>query len=90
MPTAYIPFTMRATAREGRVRTFRTDIERLTSGPGSRTPLSMVTATNTAACLQGAIAESEHTATAASLTEYLKDRLSTKDIHLDITVSIER
>lgn len=81
---------MRATAREGRLRAFRTDIERLTSGRGSRTPLSVVTATNTAACLRGAIAESEHTITAASLAEYLEDRLSTKDIHLDFTVSLDR
>lgn len=90
MPTAYIPFTMRATAREGRLQAFRTDIERLTSGRGSRTLLSMVTATNTVACLRGAIAESEHTITAASLAEHLEDRLSTKDIHLDITVCIDR
>lgn len=90
MPTPYIPFSMRATAREGRQQAFRTDIERLTSGRGSRTLLSMVTATNTVACLRGAIAESEHTVTAASLAEYLEDRLSTKDIHLDITVSIDR
>lgn len=89
MPSAFIPFTMRAAAREGRQESFRTDIERLTSRPGSRTPLSMVTATNTVACLRGAIAESEHTATAASLKRYLEDGLSTKDIHLDLTVSID-
>lgn len=81
---------MRATAREGRVEDFRTDIERLTSFRGSRTPLSMVTATNTDACLRGAIAESEFTASAESLERYLSEGLSTKDIHLDITVSLER
>lgn len=90
MPTAFIPFTMRAAAREGRQGVFRTDIERLTSFRADRTPLSMVTATNTEACLRGAIAESEHTATATSLKRYLEDGLSTKDIHLDITVSIDR
>lgn len=89
MPTAYIPFTMRATAREGRVQAFRTDIERLTSGRGSSTLLSVVTATDTVACLRGATAESEHTATAASLAKYLAGRLSTRDIHLDIAVSID-
>lgn len=89
MPTAFIPFTLRATAREGRLEAFRTDIERLTSARGSRAPLSMVTATNTVACLRGAIAESEHTRSAASLARYLQERLSTKDIHLDISVSID-
>lgn len=89
MPTAFIPFTLRATARKGRAEAFRTDIERLTSGRGSRTPLSMVTATNTVACLRGAIAESEHTSSAASLARHLEDSLSTKDIHLDISVSID-
>lgn len=81
---------MRAAAREGRQEAFRTDIERLTSFRADRAPLSMVAATNIEACLQGAIAESEHTATAASLKRYLEDGLSTKDIHLDITVSIDR
>lgn len=81
---------MRAIARGGRLEAFRTDIERLTSFRGSRTPLSMVTATNTNACLRGAIAVSEHTATAESLTRYLADGFSSKDIHLDITVSIDR
>ncbi|MGX1161032.1 hypothetical protein FBY31_0604 [Arthrobacter sp. SLBN-100] len=90
MPAAFIPFTMRATARKGHQEDFRTDIERLTSGRDGRSPLSMVTSTNTAACLQGAIAESEHTASAASLARHLADRLSTKDIHLDITVSLDR
>lgn len=90
LPTAFIPFTMRATAREGRLQTFRTDIERITANRSGRTPLSMITATNTAACLRGAIAEGEHTASAASLARYLADGLSTKDIHLDITVSMDR
>lgn len=90
LTTAFIPFTMRATAREGHQQAFRTDIERLTASHRGRSPLSMVTATDTAACLRGAIAESEHTASAASLARYLTDGLSTKDIHLDITVSIDR
>lgn len=86
MPTAYIPFTLHATARAGRVRDFRTDIERLTSD--RRASLSTVRSTDTIACLRGAIAKGEHTANEASLASYLEDRLVTNGIHLDITVSL--
>jgi hypothetical protein len=78
---------MRATARKGLQGDFRTDIERLTA---SGRTLSTVTATDTAACLRGAIAESEHTASDTLLAQHLADRFSTKDIYLDITVSLDR
>lgn len=64
MTAAFVPFTMRATARKGHQGAFQTDIERLTA---SGRNLSVVTATNTAACLRGAIAVSEHTASDVSL-----------------------
>jgi hypothetical protein len=88
LPTAFIPFTLHATAREGHQGAFRTDIERLTSD--HRAPLSTVRSTDTAACLRGAIAKSEHTTSEASLARFLEDRLLTNGIHLDITVSLER
>lgn len=87
MPTAYIPFALRATAREGHQRAFRTAIERLTSDHGA--PLSTVGSTETSACLRGAIAKGEHTANESSLARYLENRLLTNGIHLDITVSME-
>lgn len=87
LPVAFVSFTMRATAHKGNQGAFRTDIERLTAS--SRT-LSMVTATNTAACLRGAIAESEHTASETLLAQHLSDRFSATDMHLDITVSLDR
>jgi hypothetical protein len=87
VPTAFVPFTLLATAREGRQRAFRTDIERLVAD--HRAPLSTVRSTATMACLRGAIAKSEHTATEASLARFLADRLDTNGIHLDITVCLE-
>ena len=87
VPTAFVPFTLLATAREGHQRAFRTDIERLASD--HRAPLSTVKSTATMACLRGAIAKSEHTATEASLARYLADRLVTNGIYLDITVTLE-
>ncbi|MGX1163624.1 hypothetical protein FBY31_4577 [Arthrobacter sp. SLBN-100] len=91
MPIAFIPFTMRATVREGHKPSFRTDIERLASGHRGWAPLDVVKSTNTQALLRGAVPKSVHTASDASLARYLKDRLVTdKDIHLDLTVSIQR
>ena len=88
MPTAFIPFSLRATARKGRLRAFRTDIERLTSD--HRATLSTVRSTATTACLRGAIAMGEHTANEASLARFLEDRLRAKGIYLDLTVNLER
>lgn len=91
MPTSFIPFTMRATAREDHKRTFRTDIERVASGRRGWAPLDVVKSTDSQALLHGAIAQSVHTATDAGLARYLQDRLvADNDIHLDITVSIGR
>lgn len=91
MPTAFIPFTMRATVRDDHKRSFRTDIERLTSAHRGWAPLDVVKSTNTQALLRGAIPNSVHTATDASLARYLQLRLAAdSDIHLDLTVSIER
>ena len=87
MPTAFIPFTLRATAREGHQRAFRTDIERLTSD--HRATLSTVKSTETVACLRGAIAKDEHTVNETSLARFLEERLDAKGIHLDLTVSLE-
>lgn len=87
MPTAFIPFTLQATVREGHQRAFRTDIERLTSD--HRAPLTTVKTTESMACLRGAIAQSEHTTSDASLARFLTDRLATNGIHLDITVHLE-
>jgi hypothetical protein len=87
LPTAFIPFTLRATAREGYQRAFRTDIERLTSD--RRATLSTVRSTETMACLRGAIAKGEHTANEASLDRFLEDRLDANGIHLDLTVHLE-
>ncbi|HEX9089322.1 MAG TPA: hypothetical protein VF867_17660 [Arthrobacter sp.] len=87
MPTAFVPFTLLATVREGRQRAFQTDIERLVSD--HRAPLSSVKSTATMACLRGAIAKSEHTANEASLARFLTDRMVTNGIHLDITVCLE-
>ncbi|WP_028270229.1 hypothetical protein [Arthrobacter sp. UNC362MFTsu5.1] len=91
MPTTFIPFTVRATVREDHQRSFRTDIERLTSSHRGWAPLDMVKSTNTQALLRGAVPNSVHTATDASLALYLQDRLvAASDIHLDLTVCIER
>jgi hypothetical protein len=87
LPTAFIPFTLRATAREGHQRAFRTDLERLTSD--HRASLSTVGSTDTMACLRGAIAKGDHTENEASLAKYLEDRLLSNGIHLDITVNLE-
>ncbi|MFF2031489.1 hypothetical protein [Arthrobacter sp. NPDC058192] len=91
MPTSFIPFTMCATVREDHKSTFRTDLERVASGRRGWAPLDVVKSTDTQALLQGAIAQSVHTATDASLARYLHDRLvADNDIHLDITVNIAR
>ncbi|BCW70997.1 hypothetical protein [Arthrobacter sp. NicSoilB8] len=91
MPTSFIPFTMRATVREDHKRSFRTDIERLTGGHRGWAPLDVVKSTDTQALLRGAIAQSVHTATDASLAQYLQDRfVADNDIHLDLTVCIGR
>ncbi|MBD1543165.1 hypothetical protein G9E11_13130 [Arthrobacter sp. IA7] len=91
MPTAFIPFTMCATVRDDHTRSFRTDLERLTSTQRGWVPLDMVKSTNSKALLRGAVPQSAHTATDASLARYLQTRLAADtDIHLDLTVSIER
>ena len=91
MPNSFIPFTMRATVREDHKRSFRTDIERLTSGHRGWAPLDVVKSTATQALLHGAIVQSVHTASDASLARYLQDRLvADNDIHLDISVCIGR
>jgi hypothetical protein len=87
LPTAFIPFTLLATARDGYQRDFRTDIERLTSD--HRAPLSTVGSTDSTACLRGAIAKGDHTANEASLARFLEDRMATNGIHLDIMVNLE-
>ncbi|MGN7252964.1 hypothetical protein [Arthrobacter sp. SAFR-014] len=88
---AFIPFTMCATVRDGHGRSFGTDLERLTSTHRGWAPLDMVKSTNSKALLRGAIRQSAHTATDASLARYLQTRLAADtDIHLDLTVSIER
>jgi hypothetical protein len=82
---------MRATVREDHKRSFRTDIERLTSGHRGSAPLDVVNSTDNHALLRGAIAQSVHTASDASLARYLEDRLAADDgIRLDITVCIGR
>lgn len=89
MPTSFISFTLSATVREDHKRSFRTDIERLTGGHRGWAPLDVVKSTDTHAVLCGAIAQSVHTATGASLARYLQDRfVADDDIHLDLTVSI--
>ena len=87
MPTAFIPFTLRATAREGHQHAFRTDIERLTSDRCS--PLSTVKSTDRMAYLRGAIAKGAYTADEASLARFLNEGMAENGIHLDITVSLE-
>ncbi|MFF2243450.1 hypothetical protein ACFVTM_04650 [Arthrobacter sp. NPDC058130] len=91
MPTPYISFTMRATVREEHKRTFRTDLERLTGSHRGWAPLDVVKSTDTEAVLRGAIAQSVHTATDASLARHLQDSfVADNDIHLDLAVCIGR
>lgn len=87
VPTAFIPFTLRATARDGYQQAFRTDIERLTTD--HRAPLSTVRSTDSMACLRGAIAKGDHTANEASLAKFLEVRMLANGIHLDIMVKLE-
>lgn len=81
---------MRASAREDHRRTFRTDVERLTAGHLPCAPLNVLRSTNTQAIFRGAFPKGAHTATDASLARYLEDRFATDDIHLDLSVTIER
>lgn len=81
---------MRASVREDHRRTFRTDIERLTDGHLPSTPLDVLRSTNTQAVFRGAVAKGPHTATDASLAQYLQDRLASENIHLDLNVTMER
>lgn len=90
LPVAFIPFTMRASVRDDHRRTFRTDIERLTDGHLRSTPLDVLRSTNTQAVFRGAVPKGPHTATDASLAQYLQDRLASENIHLDLNVTIER
>lgn len=89
MPVAFIPFTMHASARDGHGRSFRTDIERMAHGHPSA-PLDMIKSTNSQAVFRGAVAKGPHTATDASLAQYVQDRLAKENIYLDVSVSIER
>lgn len=43
-----------------------------------------------ASLFRGAAPKGPHTATDGSLAHYLQDRLASEDIHLDLSVSIER
>lgn len=90
MPTAFIPFTLRASVRDDHRRTFRTDIERMTDGHLRSTPLDVVRSTDTQALFRGAAPKGPHTATDASLALYLRDRLARENIHVDLSVSIDR
>lgn len=82
---------MRATVRDDHKRSFRMDIERPTGGHRGWAPLDVVKSTDTQALLRGAIAQSVHTATDASLARYLQVRfVADNDIYLDLTVCIER
>ncbi|KRE44658.1 hypothetical protein ASG92_12855 [Arthrobacter sp. Soil736] len=81
---------MRASVLDDHRRTFRTDIERMTDGHLRWTPLDMIRSTNTQAVFRGAAPKGPHTATDASLSQYLQDRLASENIHLDLSVSIER
>ncbi|NKX51807.1 hypothetical protein HER39_14780 [Arthrobacter deserti] len=90
MPTAFIPFTMCATVRDGHMRSFRTGLGRLSSSHRGWAPLGVVKSTNTKAPLRGAVPQSVHTATDASLARYLQDRHADKDMHWDLAVSIQR
>ncbi|WP_163163711.1 hypothetical protein [Arthrobacter sp. Alg241-R88] len=90
MPSAFIPFTMRASARADHRRTFRTDIERLNNGHLPRVPLDVLRSTNNQAVFRGAVPKGAHTATDESLARFLEGRLATDDIHLDLSVTIER
>ena len=72
-------------------RSFRTDIERFTGGHRGWAPLDVVKSIDTQALLRGAIAQSVHTATDASLARYLQDRpVADNDIRADLTVCIGR
>ena len=90
MPTAFIPFTMHASAREDRRPVFRTDIERLSAAHRHWAPLDVLKSTNTQAVFRGAVPKGAHTATDAGLARYLEDRLAKEDILLDLSVTIER
>jgi hypothetical protein len=80
---------MRASARDHHQRTFRTDIQRISAGHLRFAPLDMLRATDTQALFRGAVPTGAHTATDASLAQYLQDRLASENIHLDLSVSIE-
>lgn len=90
LPTAFIPFTMRASARDGHRRTFRTDVERLSAGHLHWAPLDVLRSTGTQAVFRGAVPQGVHTTTDADLARFLEDRLATADIHLDLSVTIDR
>jgi hypothetical protein len=80
-----------ATVTEEHIRSFRTDLERLTTSHRAWAPLDVVKSTNTTALLRGAIPRSIYTATDASLTSYVQERLvAEKDIQLNLIVSIQR
>ncbi|MDQ0801401.1 hypothetical protein [Arthrobacter sp. SLBN-112] len=90
MPIAFIPFSMSVSVRDEHRRTFRTDIERLSDGHLRWTPLDVLRSTNTQAVFRGAVQKGPHTATDASLSRYLEDRLAAENIHLDLFVTIDR
>jgi hypothetical protein len=90
MPTVFIPFTMIATVRNGSGKSFRTEVEVITSTRLGCARMDVLRSTNTEAVFRGVIPESEHTVDGASLARHLEDRLaSEKCICLDVVVSIE-
>jgi hypothetical protein len=90
MPTAFIPFTMTATVRDGGEESFRTEVEVITSTRLGCARMEVLRSTNIEAVFRGVIPESEHTLDNASLARLLQDRLaSEKRIYLDVAVSIE-
>ena len=81
---------MRASARMDHQRTFRTDIQRVSAGHLRFAPLDMLRSTDTQAVFRGAVPKGAHTATDDGLARYLEDRLATDDIHLDLSVTLDR
>ena len=90
MSTAFIPFTMTATGRDGGRESFRTEVELISSTRLGCARMDVLRSTNLEATFRGVIPESEHTVDGASLARLLQGRLaSEKGIYLDVTVSIE-
>jgi hypothetical protein len=91
LPTYFVPFTLCATVSEEHICSFRTDLELLTASHRGWAPLDVVKSTNTTALLRGAIPQGIYTATDASLTSYLQERLvADKEIHLNLIATMQR